>query len=439
MTKTVIIIGGGLVGSFLSLLLAKRGYHVTVFERREDIRKSAVVLDRSINLALSERGLSALKFLGIDAEVKAMGIPMYARMIHSVKGEQSSQAYGIYGENIRSLDRNNLNEKLLTEAEKNPNIKLFFGCEVTDVNLDQKIVSIKNLEGKLSEARADLIVGADGAFSFTRGVLMKKVSMNYQQEYIEHGYKQIRLPPNENGSFKLDKNHLHVWPRGEFMLIAIPNIDGSFTCTLFMPLSKFENVKTVNTLLGFFRIYFPNALPLIGESLLVEEFFKNPTPKLMSIKCKPYHYKGNVLIVGDAAHAMVPFYGEGMNTGFEDCMVLNDLIDRYPNSFERALEEYSKVRHQDVVTICDLSMENYAEMRDKVNSPLFTFKRSVERFFYRLNKDFIPIHNMISHTTIPYSECVKRAEKQEIYLNMVVFAGAATILAGIVSLTMNLW
>ncbi|CAB4406840.1 unnamed protein product [Rhizophagus irregularis] len=434
--RHVAVVGGGLVGILSVLYFAKRGWRVSLFELREDLRiqeNKRNISHKSINLALSVRGLSALKntTLGLDEKVLESVIPMKGRMIHAGEGKLKSQPYGVFGECIYSVEREMLLELLLNTAATFTNVKMHFQHQLKRCNFDIGKLEFENKEtGKQVEYLADLIIGADGAFSTVRTQLMRAVRMDYSQEYISHAYCELTIPPkiNDKGDddFAMDPNHLHIWPMRSFMMIALPNRNKSFTCTLFMPFENFNAIKTEDDLMEFFKKYFPDSIPLIGEERLKEEYFRNPKGSLVSIKCKPYHYRDRVIIIGDAAHSMVPFYGQGMNCGFQDVEVLNGIFEEYNISAVRsddkltfALEEYTRRRHPDVTSICDLAMYNYIEMRSSVVDPWYLLRRRVEGTLYRLFPRYvIPLYTMVSFSTMRYSEAMQRWKRQGFWLTM---------------------
>ncbi|KAJ2079176.1 kynurenine 3-monooxygenase, mitochondrial precursor [Coemansia sp. RSA 988] len=441
----VVIIGGGLVGSLAACYLAKRGWIVDLYEKRRDTRLQQhgdLGENRSINLAISERGLAALRRLNpaLEARAKALVIPMYGRMIHLLDGQQSSQAYDIFGKHINSVSRSALIALLLDEADGYPGVNLHFGYEFITADFDTGQVVLQDTDcgghsNSCEQGRivvdADLIVGADGAFSRVRQRMMSKVMMNYSQSYIEHGYCELSMGPR-NGNFAISPDHLHIWPRGSFMLIALPNPDKSFTCTLFMPWKQFDRIKSDVEIVSFFREHFPDALPLIGEKNLCAEFATNPKGSLMYIKCLPHTYKSRVVILGDAAHAMVPFYGQGMNCGFEDVEVLDRIMietlqdagvsnertaDLSKRMLRHALDKYSAIRSVDTSAIVDLALENYIEMRAKVVDFKYLARRFLEGLLYRMfPQHIVPLYSMVSFTSIPYADVVARWNCQSMYL-----------------------
>ncbi|KAK3573460.1 hypothetical protein QTP86_024674 [Hemibagrus guttatus] len=358
--KKVAIVGGGLVGGLNACFLAKRGFEVAVFESREDIRSAKVVKGRSINLALSHRGRQALKHVGMEDKIVSKGIPMCARMIHSVKGKRSPIPYGKKGQYILSVGRANLNKELLTVAEAYPNTQLNFNHKLLDWSPETGTMTFLGPDGAEKEIQADLIVGCDGAFSATRKQFLRRSRFNYSQTYIPHGYLELTMPPR-NGDFAMEPNFLHIWPRNTFMMIALPNMDKTFTCTLFMPFEEFEKITTGDELLSFFQKYFPDSIPLLGVDALKRDFFRLSAQAMVSVKCSPYHVNDKCVLMGDAAHAVVPFYGQGMNAGFEDCLVFDEILDQFNEDLSAVLPEYSRVRVPDDHAIADLAMYNYIE------------------------------------------------------------------------------
>ncbi|KAJ3351658.1 hypothetical protein HDU91_006094 [Kappamyces sp. JEL0680] len=382
----VVIIGGGLVGALAAVYFGNRGYSVSVYEKRNDIRERREGQGRSINLALSTRGIEALKGAGVEDAILPTLLPMKGRLIHALSGDLSSQPYGIFGECINSVDRKLMNERLLTAAEKNPHVQLHFEWAAEKIDFASGVVTLVNAKKSTKTIHdADLIIGADGAYSKVRQQFMRSIRLNYSQEYIDHAYVELNMPPLPNGDYAMDSGHLHIWPRHTFMMIALPNLDHSFTVTLFMPWAKFEAITTPLELERFFTETFPDAVPLIGLELLVKDYFKNEKGSLMTVKCKPYNVGGKAVIIGDAAHAMVPFYGQGMNCGFEDVLILDEIWTKHSkgNSIPSAssvaaiLDEYSAVRNPDAEAMCDLALHNYVEMRSSVVNPDYLLRKKV--------------------------------------------------------------
>ncbi len=437
--REVAVIGGGLVGALQALLLSKRGFKVHLYEKRKDIRKMEQVEGRSINLALSIRGRAALKEVGLEGVVLNEALPMHSRMIHPLSGKLSAQPYGVKGQCIYSVDRQKLNELLLSHAEKDPNVSLHFHHQLVRADLVKKKLTF--LETELSkedkeesvevEVDRDFIFGCDGAFSSVRRQMMRWGRMNYNQEYIEHGYKELTMPP-ANGKFAMDENCLHIWPRGEFMMIALPNQDQSFTLTLFMPFTIFQSIDTEEDLLAFFMKHFEDTVSMIGVNRLVRDFFKNPTGSVISVKCTPHFMADSTLILGDASHAVVPFYGQGMNAGFEDCLIFYELLATTNNDLVRAANEYSKSHWCDCQAIANLSMYNYLEMRSLVNSRFFLFRKYLDNALHWLfPQTFIPLYTMVAFTRIPYSEAVRRSRRQRKMVDWGLFVLKAGLAGGL--------
>lgn len=415
----VVISGSGLVGSLLSIYLAKRGYKVDVYERRPDMRKSKISAGKSINLALSDRGWKGLEGVGIADEIKKIAIPMYGRLIHHKDGSTAYQPYGKKEQAIYSVSRGAINMKLMDLAEQQPNVKLHFNecCDFVDKN-SGSIKFLNNETNNVTTLNPDLIFGADGAFSAVRlNMQLQNDRFDYHQFYIEASYKELSIPPGENRSFLIEKNALHIWPRGSFMMIALPNLDGSFTCTLFLThegeKKSFEQLKTKEDVLTFFNEEFPDAVPLMPT--LVEDFFTNPTSSLVTVKCYPWVFNDIIALIGDAAHAIVPFYGQGMNCGFEDCVVLNSLIDKHQEDWPKILQEFQLLRKPDGDAIADLAIMNFVEMRDKTADPKFLLQKKIEaRFSEKYPEKWIPLYSMVTYSPhIRYSTALKKGLRQE--------------------------
>ncbi|KNE60052.1 hypothetical protein AMAG_05486 [Allomyces macrogynus ATCC 38327] len=425
--KTVAIVGAGLVGGLAALYFAEAGWNVHVYEMRTDIRTEKYSRERSINLALSERGLSALRGArGVDLRaLMALAVPMQGRMIHARDGTQVSQPYGVFGECINSVDRRMLNEVLLDAANALPNVQMHFQHELRSASLDAgQCTFLDRTTNDSVTVQADLVVGADGAHSAIRRELMRPARMDYAQQYIDSVYLELTIPPApkespqaiEPGSqFVLDPHHLHIWPRKTYMMIALPNPDGSFTCTVFAPAPMLDAIQTPAALFDLFERDFGDAVALIGRDRLEREFFNNPRGPLITVKCGPYHLSDKAVIIGDAAHAMVPFYGQGMNCGFEDVRVLFEHFQRHGVSatdarqLGAALAEYSTARHTDATAMCDLALANYTEMRASVISTKYLACRWIERVLHLVApRTIVPLYTLVSFTNVPYSECMSR-------------------------------
>lgn len=419
--KNIAIVGAGLVGSLLSIYLAKRGDKVSVFERRPDMRKGKVEAGRSINLALSTRGIRALEEVGLAEEIQKAAIPMRGRMMHDVKGKLSFQPYGKEGQFINSISRGELNVVLMNEAEKR-GVQIFFNHRCMQISLETTELTfnsstqqhINNPSSQHIHTQAfDLILGADGAFSAVRLAMQLTDRFDFSQHYIEHGYKELHIPA-DRGKL-LDKNALHIWPRESFMMIALPNPDGSFTCTLFFPFEghpSFSALKTEKDVRSFFEQVFPDTLNLIPD--LESDFKSNPTSSLVTIKCFPW-LKNKTLLIGDAAHGIVPFYGQGMNAGFEDCRILNMLLDDLHDDWEKVLPEFQKLRKPDTDAIAQLAFDNFVEMRDLVADDDFLLRKKIEAKLHALYPDrWIPQYSMVTfYDNIRYSEAYRIGQQQK--------------------------
>ncbi|KAF9435918.1 kynurenine 3-monooxygenase, mitochondrial precursor [Entomortierella beljakovae] len=457
-TRSVAIVGAGPVGALMAVYCANRGWNVQLFETRPDMRlpeNKALIQNRSINLALSVRGLTALKGTGLalDDLIMKSGLPMRGRMLHIGKeGHLISQNYGVHGECINSVDRAKLNEDLITAAEGLNNVKISFNVTLKRADLDKGKLELQNRETKETvTAEADFIIGCDGAFSAVRNSLMRHVRLDFGQQYIPHGYCELSIPAkigaNGEPEFAMDPEHLHIWPRHEFMMIALPNPDKSFTVTLFMPFTNFDKIQNEQDLLQFFEQYFTDAIQLMGKDLLIKEYFKNPKGSLVMINASPYHYKDRCIILGDAAHSMVPFYGQGMNCGFEDVRILDSLFSEFnvksskqgdsDKSLEQALDAYTERRTKDLKAICELALYNYVEMRHAVTSPVYLLRKKVESYLHLLMPSrVIPLYTMVSFSNRPYSEAYARHHSQGFWLSI---AGATVGLGTAAGLAFAGW
>ncbi|XP_072123132.1 kynurenine 3-monooxygenase isoform X1 [Mobula birostris] len=434
-TKKVVIVGGGLVGALNACFFAKRGFQVEVYEARKDIRTAKDIRGRSINLALSYRGRQALKAVGMEDQVVSKGIPMNARMIHSLSGKRSSLPYGKKGQYILSVDRANLNRELLFAASQYPNVKLNFEEKLQHYSVEKGLLTFIRPDNSTFEVSHDLVVGCDGAFSTVRKQFMRQTRFDYSHVYIPHGYMELTMPP-KNDDFVMEPNFLHIWPRNTFMMIALPNLDKSFTCTLFMPFEEFEKLTTGDEVLQFFKKYFPDSIPLIGVEALKRDYFHLPAQAMISVKCSSYHIGTKCVLMGDAAHAVVPFYGQGMNAGFEDCIVFDELMDQFNNDLSKCLPEFSRLRVPDDHAISDLAMYNYVEMRKHVNSKWFIFRKYVDNFLhFCLPNTIVPLYTMVTFSRIRYNEVIKRNQWQRKVINsMLLVIGVITTITGTVIL-----
>ncbi len=421
--EKMIITGAGLCGTMLAIRLAQKGYEVELYERRPDLRKQVLDAGRSINLALSDRGLHALDMVGLRDVVQPLMIPMYGRMIHAQNGETWLSRYsGREQDFINSISRPGLNKILLDKADTYPNIRTFFRHQCTGVALKEKEIFFLNREtGEDAIASGDMLFGTDGAGSAVRKSMMgssTQLSFEYKQEFLSHGYKELTIPAGPSGEWQLDKNALHIWPRQEFMLIALPNLDGSFTVTLFLSFDGHTSFSVLNTseeVEAFFKAQFPDACALMPN--LAGEFFEHPTPTLGTIRCFPWSAYGNALLLGDAAHAVVPFYGQGMNCALEDIVELDKDIDKYPGDWEQICHSFENRRKPQADAIADLALANYYEMRDHVDDENFILKRKIEM---ELEKRYPDYHSKYSLVTfkeeIPYDLAKRQGDRQDAFL-----------------------
>jgi len=427
----IVIAGAGLAGPLLAILFARRGMHVELFERRSDPRRAGLIGGRSINLALSIRGITALRRAGLDAVVLRDALPMRGRMIHAPDSSLAFQPYSKNpGDAINSVSRARLNLSLIEAAAALPNLVMHFDCACTDLDIERnEAIFTDTTTGATRRAAPDLVVGADRAYSAIRQRLQKQERFNFRQDYLEYGYKELTIPPTSSGEFALDPAALHIWPRGGFMMIALPNADRSFTCTCFWPLSGpdgFDQLTTDEGVLERFRRNFADAVPLMPT--LARDYRANPTSALVTIRCMPWHSGGRVALIGDAAHAIVPFFGQGMNAAFEDCAALDDLCQRHGTDWSKILPEYTAQRKRHADAIADLALENFIEMRDKVGSRAFRAKKKWEKLIHRLLPGWYqPLYNLISFSTVPYDDARRLAASQARVIRAVLIVIAALI------------
>ena len=410
------LIGAGLTGPLLATYLAQRGHSVEIYERRPDMRKESISAGRSINLALSARGNHALKEVGLYDKIKPNTIPMKGRMIHDLDGITHLQPYGQKdNEVIFSVSRAQLNMELMTWAEETGNVTIRFNHQLISADLEQNKLMFQ-LSDSLEELELSFnrVIGCDGSASILRKSIVEKADVQYVKKPLGHGYKELTIPPLESGEFQIEPNVLHIWPRGNYMLIALPNNDCSFTCTLFFPMAgatSFKTVKTEKDILDLFQSQFPDAIKLM--STLVEDFQSNPTGDLASVYCKPWHFVDKALLIGDAAHAVVPFFGQGMNASFQDCSALAILMDQIEDEWTAIFNAFSSTQVENGHAIADMAIENYLEMRDHVNDTEYKKRRNVELKLERMFPGrFIPRYSMVSFHQIPYSEVYQRGRKQ---------------------------
>ena len=439
MNSKFVLIGSGLAGGLLAAYLGRRGYDVDLYERRADPREGNLVGGRSINLALSTRGIHALEQLGIADEVLKHAIPMRGRMIHDKSGELHFSPYDRDPNNyINSIGRAALNTTVIEAAQRYPNVRVMFNHQCTDVDLDSATTQLLNSSTPQPiTASGEAVIGVDGAFSAVRQAMQKKLAeFEYDESYLPHGYKELTIPPGPDGKWQMEKEALHIWPRKSFMMIALPNPDGSFTCTLFWEFEgprSFATTKTDEDVRRFFEEEFPDAVPLMPK--LLEEFGTNPTGSLVTIRCAPWYYKDKVALVGDAAHAVVPFYGQGMNAAFEDCVVLDECLAQFPQNRHRAFAEYFAKRKENADALADLAVQNFIEMRDKTASRVFRTKKKLDHFLEGLLPGtYLPLYAMVTFTRMPYATAARRARLQD----RIVYGGLIVIMALIAALLIKL-
>jgi kynurenine 3-monooxygenase len=423
-----VLIGSGLAGGLLAAYLGRRGYEVNLYERRADPREGNIVGGRSINLAISARGIHALEQIGIADEALRHAIPMHGRMIHDKSGALHFTPYDVDPKKcINSIGRAALNATVIEAAQCYSNVCVHFNHKCTDVDIDSALAHLETGNCAVT-AQGDAVLGIDGAFSAVRQSMQREIaSFQYNESYLAHGYKELTIPPGADGSWRMEKNALHIWPRKSFMMIALPNPDGSFTCTLFWEFEgprSFATTKTDDDVRRFFEEEFPDALPLMPT--LLDDFRNNPTGSLVTIRCAPWFYRDKVCLVGDAAHAVVPFYGQGMNAAFEDCVVLDECLEEFPENRERAFAEYFRRRKENTDALADLAIGNFIEMRDKTASKTFRAKKKLDHALEAaLPGIYLPLYTMVTFTRIPYGTAAKRARVQDSLVYGSLFALAA--------------
>ena len=408
------VIGAGLVGTLLAIYLKRAGHDVVVFDRSKDIRKIEFS-GRSINLAISTRGWKALDDLQLGNKIREIAIPMDKRAIHKKDGSLTYQKYGMHGESIYSISRGGLNRLMIDLAEKE-GVTFLFDHKIWDINLDEAIVYTGESErGHWTSHAFDKVFGADGAFSKVRARMQRLNRFNYSQYFLPLGYKELRIPANSDGTHKIDKNSFHIWPRGDFMLIALANEDGSFTCTLFMPFegeNSFEDINTEEKVKQFFKQNFPDSLDLIPD--LLADYFKNPTSSLVTTQCFPWTYKDKIALLGDAAHAIVPFYGQGMNAGFEDISEMARQMQLHNNDWETIFKNYEAIRKPNGDAIAELSFRNFMEMSTKTADENFLLQKKIEAKFTEKHPDkWLPLYDRVTFSLHPYTEALAIGDEQK--------------------------
>ncbi len=428
-SKEITLVGAGLVGSLAAIFLAKKGYNVRIFERRPDMRKQSVDRGRSINLALSTRGIHALHEVGLENEILKTAIPMFGRMMHSKQGELTFQRYGVDdSQYINSISRADLNKILMTAAENTGKVKIHFEKKITGYDVQNKQLFVSSSKNSSADASSSsvvdcpVVIGTDGSASAIRQALTNLPDAQYRctETPLDYGYKELHIPPNTNATnlFRMEKNALHIWPRGQFMQIALPNFDGSYTVTLFLSHKAkpcFEQINSKEQLLNFYNEQFQDSLEHIEN--LTDTFFANPTGHMVTVKLSKWNYKGQALLLGDAAHAIVPFFGQGMNCGFEDCSVLNEILSEGLD-IESAFEELTLQRKENADAIADMAVENFIEMRDKVADPQFLKEKEIEKLLMKkFPGTYISRYGLVTFSRVPYAQAKRAGLVQDQILN----------------------
>ena len=425
MTDRVVIVGAGLTGALLATMLGQRGYDVAVYERRPDPRAAGAERGRSINLAISTRGLTALQQVGLEEAVLDRALLMRGRMIHDAEGQEAFQPYSADGERgINSISRGELNAVLLDAAEELPSVSLHFDHRLTALDIDARELAFAGPDGPV-EVRAEAIIGADGAFSVVRRALQSRVGFDFSQDYLSHSYKELTIPPVD-GDFALDPGALHIWPRGASMMIALPNLDRSFTATLFWPRTgpgSFDEIVTPEQARRYFDDNYPDASELMPD--LEEDYRLNPVGALLTVRCAPWN-AGRTALIGDAAHAICPFYGQGANAGFEDCIELMAQLELHAGNWEPALDAYARMRKPQGDAIADLALHNFIEMRDSVNSPGYRVVHSAEQLLHRaLGDRYKTRYEMVSFSNTPYADIEPTVRRQRTIAGVATAVGVA--------------
>jgi kynurenine 3-monooxygenase len=417
--ETVSLIGAGLNGPLLALGLVKRGFRLEIYERRPDMRRVRISAGRSINLALSTRGIHALTEAGLWNQMRNIIIPMKGRMMHSATSELTFQPYGKdEAEVINSISRAELNIALMNAAEAR-GVQIHFQQRCAGIDVKTGTLQVRNeRKGEDRTIESSVVIGCDGSASAIRGEMLKLSRFNFSQQYLDYGYKELTIPAGPNGKHVLETNALHIWPRGNYMLIALPNVDGTFACILFLPFEgpdSFAQLSTRFAVIEFVQSRFPDVVSLMPD--LADNFFANPTGAMVTIKCSPWHVDGRALLLGDAAHAIVPFFGQGINCGFEDCTCLLELLDRHGADWKRVFREFEEARKINTDAIADLAVENFVEMRDRVADPRFLFRKKVELALEaKYPRLFVPKYSMVTFHRIPYATALSRGQVQDLML-----------------------
>jgi kynurenine 3-monooxygenase len=403
--ESIIIIGAGLVGSLLSIYLARAGFNVSVYERNSDPRQINLPSGRSLNITLSERGLYGLNAVGLGDTVLKFCIPIYGRMMHGKNGDLTYQPYGNNKEALYSIERNDLTKELLSFAEKHENIKFYFDEKCSDIDLATATLKLQNVKtGKITQIQADRIFGADGSFSIVRHKMQRLKRFNYSQEYCDHGYQEFIIPPQDE-NWVLDRNAIHIWPRDSFMMIGFPNLDKSCTLSLQLPYEgkiSHESIASPDDVQNIFETYFPDVWPLVKPQSA--NYFQKSVVPMITIKCFPWTYEDKVALIGDSCHAIFPFYGQGVNAGFEDCQVLMKCIAKQPTDWRKIFKEYETLRKPSLDAIADLCFEHFTELRKMVGNEKFLLRKKIERNLHKIYPELASLHYNISFTCMPYLE-----------------------------------
>jgi kynurenine 3-monooxygenase len=416
------VVGGGPVGALLAISLARHGYEVGLYEGRPDSRKTSIYQGKSINIALSDRGWTSLEKIGIGSDAKSQSIPMYHRAMHGIDGELSSLPYGKVGDAIWSVSRGGINEQLLDVADAEANITMHFEHRLIDLDFETVTATFQRKDSSDLAVEADFLFGADGANSKVRRLAHNLPRFSYSQTYMPQSYIELNIPANADGTHQLEKNALHIWPRKDFMLIALPNPDGTFTCTLFMNFAgdpSFESLQERSAVSQFFEANFADAMPYLEDP--VDTFLEKTAAPLFLVQVFPWSFNRKVGLIGDAAHAIVPFYGQGMNCGFEDCAELDALIDQHDHKWDDIFPAYENARKPNGDAIAELSKRNFVEMSDLSGDRLFQLQKKIEAKFSQLHPElWTPLYSMVTFSPdVPYAEALRIGDEQKMVMDKI--------------------
>lgn len=436
------IVGGGLGGALLACYLGRAGHAVDVYELRGDMRVAGYSGGRSINLAISHRGLAALDGVGLKDDILSIAVPMRGRMIHAPNGETAYQPYGKDDSQcIYSVSRGELNIMLLKAASRYDAVRMHFHEKCTGVELESGTAHFVHMQsGAVTTSVGGIVLSADGAFSAVRRSMQKVDRFDFSQQYLEHGYKELFMPAGAHGAFSMEKHALHIWPRRSYMMIALPNNDGSFTCTCFWPMEgtpSFAALTNEAEVERFFGEHFPDAVPLMPT--LAKDYLANPVGTLVTIRCAPWQLGGRVLLLGDAAHAIVPFYGQGANAAFEDVLVFDECMRNHKGDWTSTFARFEQLRRHNTDVLADLAIHNFIEMRDHTGSRKFRYKKKAEKWLQKMLPNwYVPLYTMVSFTRTPYAEAVAKARNQTSVVLMVVSTIGLMVLAAILAVAARL-